>query len=144
MSHNVQYLMSPRDIDPKCLPVDIVGPNLPEEGTSSEFALHTPAGEVRCILSRDAGFFVLWTNINHARFLYHGENAQAVAFLDPWVRAFCSRAVRVDESLLDEWVSDLDEEAPIEQANICSFVTWARTKEAEGTYWQRVDATWHC
>jgi hypothetical protein len=137
MSHNVQYVMVPRDIDPDRYPARTVGSGIPPEGTDTEFGVETPDGEVRCIFSQDAGIVSLWTNINYYRFLYDGEKAEAVAFLDRWVEDFCSRAVRVDGSLLDEWLSERDESTQ-SPADIDDLVRWASNKEAEGTYWKRV------
>jgi hypothetical protein len=136
MSHNVQYLMSPDDIDPDRFPTTVVGSGVPNPGTSAQFEIDTLAGRVQCILGRDFGFGILWTDINYYRFLYHGERAEAVAYLDRWVESFCSRAVRVDESLLDEWLAGLDEESST--SDVTTFIDWAMTKEKEGTYWQRL------
>jgi hypothetical protein len=116
-------------------------PPIPSAGTSVEFELDTPAGDVPCILSQDGAFVVLWANINYYRFLYQGENVEAVAFLDRWVAQFCTRAVRVDGSLLDEWLAGLDESQP-PTSDVGSFVGWATAKEAEGTYWQRIGPSW--
>jgi hypothetical protein len=137
MSHNAQYVMAPDDIDASRFPIATVGRDIPEEGVDVEFELETPAGEVKCILSRDAGLIVLWTDINYYRLLYQSEKADAVAYLDRWVEAFCPRAVRVDGSLLDEWMSGLDEAAS-PPPDVAQFVDWASTREAEGTYWKRV------
>jgi hypothetical protein len=141
MSHNVQYLVSLHDIDQARFPTATVGSAIPGAGTSVEFELDTPAGEIQCIFSQDVGFAVLWSNINYYRFLYHGEKAEAVTFLDRWVSEFCSRAVRVDGSLLDEWLAGLDESQP-STSDVASFVAWASAKEPEGAYWQRVGPSW--
>ena len=141
MSHNVQYVMSVRDIDQERFPTTTVGSGLPQAGADVEFELQTPAGEVACILSRDTGLVSLWTNLNYYRFLYDGEKTDAVAFLDRWVEDFCPRAVRVDGSLLDEWLSGLDDKAQSPSPGMTELVDWATSKEAEGTYWKRVART---
>jgi hypothetical protein len=137
MSHDVQYVMSANDVDERRFPRADVGHGIPEEGTDVEFEIETPSGEVACILSRDAGYLVLWTNINYYRLLYQGEMADAVAYLDRWVAGFCPSAVRIDGSLLDAWMAGLDNAGP-RHADMAKLLGWLGNKEAEGTYWKRV------